>query len=579
MFAHSFQKLTVNFSFQPTLSMTEDSNPIRSAEVFRNKNGQFSFLCIHCNTFSETCDEMIDHINSHFDSTDFTGMNFEVLESPEALPEALPEPEFINCDSSVEVKIEPEMEITHNEPFCELTNTSKPLNVSEGLEIKSEVLSDSEECGFEDQRKCVYTNDESKISNVVEPLPTASTIQRNSSQPPNKYELECKNEPKCYLQYLKDLRTPPTFSDQLKSNNGNDKSNIRTPILRVMQTNSPRLSDKYQLIYNNDPNSDKYHLIYRRDTKTLSKDLRKPPTLSNQFTISEPNTLSSQLTTKDESTSSNVRVPKLRIIETDSPRPRDKYQLIYKDYQYRGSKIPHIKLLRPIPIQTNSQLTPDIHRPTCENDRTNVIQIRDKGTASRCYQCEMEPPVANKSDPRRHKCLLCQEWFSNHIEFNAHFKDVHNKDTDEFFSVLTNCYEFTCYVCEKNFQLRDYLSNHMKIHHDKFLEHQCPDCGKRQRTFGALTQHMKTHEGKTFDCNKCEKTFPYYAKLCKHLWCHKTELDYVCSLCSKGFKMKKYLNRHMAVHAEAKICCRFCDASFKFSTGRRIHEKNVHKVL
>ncbi|XP_037032427.1 uncharacterized protein LOC119071586 [Bradysia coprophila] len=28
-----------------------------------------------------------------------------------------------------------------------------------------------------------------------------------------------------------------------------------------------------------------------------------------------------------------------------------------------------------------------------------------------CYQCMMEPSMPNQSDPRRHKCVICKEWF------------------------------------------------------------------------------------------------------------------------------------------------------------------------
>lgn len=197
-----------------------------------------------------------------------------------------------------------------------------------------------------------------------------------------------------------------------------------------------------------------------------------------------------------------------------------------------------------------------------------------------CYHCDMEPPISNPSDPRRHKCLFCKAWFPNHIEFRIHFKDAHDKDADYFFHKRSNCNIFTCYVCEREFPLRYYLVAHMRTHHEKFLRHQCPTCGKRVRTFGQLTQHLKIHEGKTYKCSECDKVFPYFARLRRHLWCHKTELKYNCKICSKSFKIKNYLNRHMAVHDNVKkFGCRFCEATFNFTSGRRAHEKSQHKAL
>lgn len=206
--------------------------------------------------------------------------------------------------------------------------------------------------------------------------------------------------------------------------------------------------------------------------------------------------------------------------------------------------------------------------------------VHNKPKSPKCYHCEMEPPIGNQSDPRRHKCLFCKLWFANHIEFKIHFRDAHNKDADNFFHKRSNCNIFTCYVCEREFPLRYYLVAHMKTHHDKFLQHQCPKCGKRVRTFGQLTQHLKTHEGKIYTCNQCDKQFPFYARLRLHMLCHETELKYECDVCSKKFKMRKYLTVHKAVHSNLKrYACKFCDATFNFTSGRRAHEKSQHKTV
>lgn len=201
-------------------------------------------------------------------------------------------------------------------------------------------------------------------------------------------------------------------------------------------------------------------------------------------------------------------------------------------------------------------------------------------TKGKCYHCEMEPPVMNSSDARRHKCLFCKEWFPNHDEFKIHFRIAHNKNADYFFHKRSNCNIFTCYICEREFPLRYYLAAHMRTHFDHFLRHQCPSCGKRVRTFGQLTQHLKRHEGKIWKCDQCDKEFPYYARLRLHLPSHRTELSHVCEVCSKAFKLKKYLTRHMAVHTQSKkYPCKFCDATFNFTSGRRAHEKSQHKAI
>lgn len=210
--------------------------------------------------------------------------------------------------------------------------------------------------------------------------------------------------------------------------------------------------------------------------------------------------------------------------------------------------------------------------------RTHVIRTHHHVTI-KCYQCESEPAITNESDPRRHKCVFCQQWFPNHVEFQIHFKDAHNENVDTYFGWLSECREYTCYICERNLKQREYLVTHMKSHFDKYLEHQCHTCGLRVRTESVLKEHMKRHEEKASECDLCNKTFPNYFRMRSHRLCHTSELKYVCEICSKGFKLSKYLSRHMAVHKEVKIFCRYCDASFKFSTGRRAHEKSQHNVV
>lgn len=221
----------------------------------------------------------------------------------------------------------------------------------------------------------------------------------------------------------------------------------------------------------------------------------------------------------------------------------------------------------------------------CKQLFKTVTALRTHMTSSihtriKCYHCEMEPPITEPSDARRHKCLFCKEWFKNHVEFRIHFKNAHDKDADYFFHKRSNCNIFTCYVCEKEYPLRYYLVAHMRTHHEKFLQHQCPKCGRRLRTFGQLTQHLKTHEGKIYECDQCDKKFPHYVRLRLHLRCHSTDLKFQCDVCSKKFKLRKYLNLHKAVHSDVKkYGCKFCDARFNFTSARRAHEKSQHKAV
>lgn len=196
-----------------------------------------------------------------------------------------------------------------------------------------------------------------------------------------------------------------------------------------------------------------------------------------------------------------------------------------------------------------------------------------------CYQCESEPVIRNEGDPRPHKCCLCSLWFENHVHFRKHFKDAHQKVVEKFFANKSNCSEYTCYICKKDFTQKYYLKNHMIVHNE-LKAFVCDVCGKCYRTKAVLNRHMNVHEGKIYTCDQCGKQFPYYARLRIHLYLHRTELNYKCTVCSKAFKVQKYLARHMKVHQEEKAyACKYCGKRFTFSTSRRAHEISQHNAI
>ncbi len=165
---------------------------------------------------------------------------------------------------------------------------------------------------------------------------------------------------------------------------------------------------------------------------------------------------------------------------------------------------------------------------------------------SNCYQCESQPSIRNERDPRPHKCCLCSVWFDNHVQFRKHFKDDHQEDVEKFFTKRTNCSEYSCYICKKDFLHKHYLRNHMIVHNE-IKAFVCDVCGKCYRTKAVLKRHLNVHEGKIYTCEECGKQFPYYARLRIHRYSHRTELNYICPVCTKPFKVQKYLARHMKV--------------------------------
>lgn len=192
---------------------------------------------------------------------------------------------------------------------------------------------------------------------------------------------------------------------------------------------------------------------------------------------------------------------------------------------------------------------------------------------SKCYQCETEPKIDDRSVLKRHICLFCATSFLTHMGLETHKKEVHSKDTkgDGFNN-------FYCYVCKKILSYPNNLVSHFKIHIVN-TEHLCETCGLKFLRFSSLKSHLQIHDERTFECTKCGKVFKRVDRLRNHMQCHNNELSFACKICSKAFKLKRYLDRHMVVHSDVRIKCRYCDASFNFATVRRAHEKSRHNVM
>ena len=136
----------------------------------------------------------------------------------------------------------------------------------------------------------------------------------------------------------------------------------------------------------------------------------------------------------------------------------------------------------------------------------------------------------------------------------------------------------------------------MKKKHGFGKVHLCKFCEKCFETNLELTTHLKTfHKKKTYECEKCGKSFPSRAGKSNHktlMRCQPEELigttenpkSHKCDTCSKSFTRKSSLDRHIkTIHeigpngqSEKNFQCETCEKQFETEAELESHVRDAH---
>ena len=149
--------------------------------------------------------------------------------------------------------------------------------------------------------------------------------------------------------------------------------------------------------------------------------------------------------------------------------------------------------------------------------------------------------------------------------------------------------EFKCEFCEKTFPTEYYLDRHI-VCHTQEQKYPCDQCDSKFRHQSSLMKHKKKHDGVSYTCHICGKTYSYAQGLAEHIndkhlnkkpkqsKCSQLEKKYICDDCGKAFIGKGDLDRHKIIKHTKNfpLKCEKCGLGF-INSKRKQFEKHIER--
>ena len=109
--------------------------------------------------------------------------------------------------------------------------------------------------------------------------------------------------------------------------------------------------------------------------------------------------------------------------------------------------------------------------------------------------------------------------------------------------------------------------------HTEEKPYKCEVCEKAFNRKGHLNEHLRIHTGdKPYKCKVCEKAFNHKGHLNEHLRIHTGDKPYKCNMCKKKFRHKNNLSRHMKMCTGGVDEKGNCDPKFEVQEETIKHE-------
>lgn len=253
------------------------------------------------------------------------------------------------------------------------------------------------------------------------------------------------------------------------------------------------------------------------------------------------------------------------------------------------------------------------HQETCNQSKTYVKKDKVLFPCSICKKS-----FRNLSYLNRHKelhsdqleCSICKKMFKAENDLDDHFKFCSANKTisqkgiapcdmcDEvFYSVKeykehysTHTHPYYCKKCGKRFVKVGTLHTHQCLQDTSLVE--CHHCQQQFPGQVALKTHIKKEHRKSFQCKICEKNYitskEFETHMCVDEFGNPTEFvadkDFslpgekpVCHMCGKEFTTTSNLNKHVKIHGEKNVECKYCGKMFHHEEYLKVHIDGVHE--
>ncbi|VDH96523.1 Hypothetical predicted protein [Mytilus galloprovincialis] len=193
--------------------------------------------------------------------------------------------------------------------------------------------------------------------------------------------------------------------------------------------------------------------------------------------------------------------------------------------------------------------------------------------------------IRSSQEEKAYKCDQCDKSFIRVGNFRTHMK-WHENGEDHF----------KCNLCNRKFLNQENLLIHERVHSGN-TPYQCGFCSKSYSTIKSLRIHQnRMHKNiKKHGCDQCFEIFTSMVKLNIHRMKHfddptdsdelsgesselvdSTPEQYVCNICNKMFKNKRWLEDHKKIHEITMFPCSFCDRFFESISDLKQHEIDDH---